>query len=58
MKPEIRSKLQSISQFMIDKSITVEVLHKTLDTNNDNLVDKEEFVEGIIKLMGGKSLTR
>ena len=43
---------------MIDKSFTIEALHKTLDTNNDNIVDKEEFVEGIIRLMGGKSLTR
>ena len=32
-------------------NISLEVMHKQLDINNDGVVDKQEFVEGIYSLM-------
>lgn len=33
-------------------------MHKTLDINNDGSVDKQEFVDGIAKLIMNTNLTR
>lgn len=43
---------------MQNKSITLEELHKNLDTNGDGVVDKQEFIEGISRVIMLPSLTR
>ena len=58
MTPVVRSKIQQISDYMQNKSITLQELHKSLDTNNDGAVDKNEFVEGITRIIMLPSLTR
>jgi Ca2+-binding EF-hand superfamily protein len=58
MTPVVRSKIQQISDYMQSKAITLDELHKSLDTNGDGVVDKIEFTEGISRSIMLPSLTR
>lgn len=58
LTPHTRNKIQQISEYMQRRQITIEQMHKTLDTNNDGSVDKMEFVDGLSKMILSTTLTR
>ena len=51
INPQIKSKLQQISDYMIRNNITLESMHKQLDVNGDGSIDKLEFVTGLSTIM-------
>jgi Ca2+-binding EF-hand superfamily protein len=58
INPQIKSKLQQISDYMIRNNITLDSMHKQLDVNNDGSIDKLEFVTGLSNIMTTSLLTR
>jgi len=58
INPQIKSKLQQISDYMIRNNITLESMHKQLDVNGDGSVDKLEFVTGLSTIMTSSLLTK
>lgn len=51
MDVTVRKHIQTISDHLIKKSMTIEEFHKMLDTNNDNSVDRAEFTKGVKNLI-------
>lgn len=49
--PEIRQKMNRISDFLTKNDITIDQFHSQLDTDKDGFLQRDEFTQGVLRVI-------